>query len=143
MKLKQLALITTPEPRLLVVQPFDASKCKISRGRSCESKIALPLNVDGKIIRLPIPELSKRAQRSCPLTRQNGGGSAGRRRANPTHGVDEVKKLKASGELRRRIARFRKRSAKPPIVFYQVGDDHLAQGSWRSQRIAHRDAITL
>ena len=24
MKLKQLALITTPEPRLLVVQPFDA-----------------------------------------------------------------------------------------------------------------------
>ncbi len=25
MKLKQLALITTPEPRLLVVQPFDAS----------------------------------------------------------------------------------------------------------------------
>ena len=25
MKLKQLALITTPEPRLLVIQPFDAA----------------------------------------------------------------------------------------------------------------------
>ena len=28
MKLKQLALITTPEPRLLVVQPFDAATVK-------------------------------------------------------------------------------------------------------------------
>ena len=28
MKLKQLALITTPEPRLLVVQPFDAGTVK-------------------------------------------------------------------------------------------------------------------
>ena len=28
MKLKQLALITTPEPRLLVIQPFDASVTK-------------------------------------------------------------------------------------------------------------------
>ncbi len=33
MKLKQLALITTPEPRLLVIQPFDAATVKdIERG---------------------------------------------------------------------------------------------------------------
>ncbi len=31
MKLKQLALITTPEPRLLVVQPFDASTVRERR----------------------------------------------------------------------------------------------------------------
>jgi len=34
MKLKQLALITTPEARLLVVQPFDAALCRTLRGRS-------------------------------------------------------------------------------------------------------------
>jgi small subunit ribosomal protein S21 len=28
MKLKQLALISTPEPRLIVIQPFDASTTK-------------------------------------------------------------------------------------------------------------------
>src|SRR2546428_13652614 len=58
LKLKQLALITTPEPRLLVVQPFDAGTVKDIVRALKESKIALTPQVDGKIIRLPIPELS-------------------------------------------------------------------------------------
>ena len=37
MKLKQLALITTPEPRLLVVQPFDAGT--VQRHRKSTERI--------------------------------------------------------------------------------------------------------
>src|ERR1700682_37114 len=59
MKLKQLALITTPEPRLLVVQPFDAGTVKDVEKALNESKIGITPAVDGKIIRLPIPELSE------------------------------------------------------------------------------------
>ena len=59
MKLKQLALITTPEPRLLVVQPFDASTVRDIEKALSESKIGITPAVDGKIIRLPIPELSE------------------------------------------------------------------------------------
>src|SRR5450432_2870597 len=59
MKLKQLALITTPEPRLLVVQPFDASTVRDIEKALKESKIGIMPLVDGKIIRLPIPELSE------------------------------------------------------------------------------------
>ena len=59
MKLKQLALITTPEPRLLVVQPFDASTVRDIEKALKESKIGITPLVDGKIIRLPIPELSE------------------------------------------------------------------------------------
>src|SRR3979411_1443826 len=59
MKLKQLALITTPEPRLLVVQPFDAATVKDIEKALKESKIGITPQVDGKIIRLPIPELSE------------------------------------------------------------------------------------
>src|SRR6202171_5586358 len=59
MKLKQLALITTPEPRLLVVQPFDAGTVKDIEKALKESKIGIMPLVDGKIIRLPIPELSE------------------------------------------------------------------------------------
>src|SRR6201989_2008036 len=59
MKLKQLALITTPEPRLLVVQPFDASTVADIERALKESKIGIMPAVDGKIIRLPIPELSE------------------------------------------------------------------------------------
>jgi Ribosome recycling factor len=59
MKLKQLALITTPEPRLLVVQPFDAGTVQDIERALKESKIGITPAVDGKIIRLPIPELSE------------------------------------------------------------------------------------
>ena len=39
MKIKQLALITTPEPRLLVIQPFDASTTKEIEKAIKESRI--------------------------------------------------------------------------------------------------------
>src|SRR3954467_2786596 len=58
MKLKQLALITTPEPRLVVVQPFDAGTIQDIERALRESKIGITPAVHGKIIRLPIPELS-------------------------------------------------------------------------------------
>src|SRR6185312_6511611 len=53
MKLKQLALITTPEPRLLVVQPFDAGTVQNIEQALNASKIGITPAVDGKIIRLP------------------------------------------------------------------------------------------
>jgi ribosome recycling factor len=59
MKLKQLALITTPEPRLLVVQPFDASTVKDIERALKESKVGIQPLVDGKLIRLPFPSFPK------------------------------------------------------------------------------------
>src|SRR5258706_5843083 len=55
MKLKQLALITTPEPRLLVIQPFDAGTTKDIERAIKESKVGINPIVEGKIIRMPIP----------------------------------------------------------------------------------------
>src|SRR6187431_828878 len=68
MKLKQLALITTPEPRLLVIQPFDASTVKDIERAISESKIGINPVVDGKIIRIPIPELSEERRRDLAKT---------------------------------------------------------------------------
>jgi len=59
MKLKQLALITTPEPRLLVIQPFDSATLKDIEKAIKESKLGINPAVDGKIIRLPIPVLTE------------------------------------------------------------------------------------
>ena len=45
MKLKQLAVISTPEPRLLVVQPFDASTVRDIEKAIKESKLGInPIN---------------------------------------------------------------------------------------------------
>jgi ribosome recycling factor len=100
MKLKQLALITTPEPRLLVVQPFDAGTLTDIERALKESKIGITPAVDGKIIRLPIPELSE--ERRKDLVRSLGKMAEEARvrvRSNRRAALDEAKKLKAGGSL--------------------------------------------
>jgi ribosome recycling factor len=100
MKLKQLALITTPEPRLLVVQPFDAGTVQDIERALKESKIGITPAVDGKLIRLPIPELSE--ERRKDLVKSLGKMAEEARvrvRANRRGALDEAKKLKTSGTL--------------------------------------------
>jgi len=100
MKLKQLALITTPEPRLLVVQPFDAGTVRDIEKALNESRIGITPSVDGKIIRLPIPELSE--ERRKDLVRSLGKMAEEARvrvRGNRRTALDEAKKLKTSGAL--------------------------------------------
>ena len=58
-RLRDLAGITAPEPRLLVVQPWDASAVKAAEKAILASNLGLnPVN-DGKLLRVPIPELSE------------------------------------------------------------------------------------
>jgi ribosome recycling factor len=100
MKLKQLALITTPEPRLLVVQPFDAGTVQNIEKALKESKIGITPAVDGKIIRLPIPELSE--ERRKDLVRSLGKMAEEARvrvRTNRRTAMDEAKKLQKGGGL--------------------------------------------
>src|SRR2546423_9908383 len=52
LKLKQLALITTPESRLLVLQPFAAGTVQDTERALKESKTASAPSADGTIIRL-------------------------------------------------------------------------------------------
>lgn len=100
MKLKQLALITTPESRLLVVQPFDAGTVQDIERALKESKIGITPAVDGKIIRLPIPELSEERRKELVKSLSKMAEEARVRvRANRRSALDEAKKLKTSGEL--------------------------------------------
>ena len=100
MKLKQLALITTPEPRLLVVQPFDASTVKDIERALKESKVGIQPLVDGKLIRLPVPELSEERRRDLVKSlKQMAEEARVRVRTNRRHALDEAKKLQKSGEL--------------------------------------------
>ncbi len=100
MKLKQLALITTPEPRLLVVQPFDASTVKDIEKALKESKLGIQPLVDGKLIRLPIPELSEERRKDLVKSlKQMAEEARVRVRTNRRHALDEAKKLQKEGAL--------------------------------------------
>jgi ribosome recycling factor len=57
--LKQLATINAPEPRLLTVQPFDPSSLPSIERTIQESDLGLTPSNDGKLIRLPIPQLTE------------------------------------------------------------------------------------
>jgi ribosome recycling factor len=57
--LKQLATLNVPEPRMLTVQPFDPSSLKSIEKAILESDLGLQPSNDGKIIRLPIPQLTE------------------------------------------------------------------------------------
>ena len=57
--LNQLATINAPEPRMLTVQPFDPSSLKTIEKAIMESDLGLTPSNDGKLIRLPIPQLTE------------------------------------------------------------------------------------
>jgi ribosome recycling factor len=58
-RLRDMAGISAPEPRTLLIQPWDASALKGIEKAILASDIGItPLN-DGRALRLPIPELSK------------------------------------------------------------------------------------
>ena len=98
MKLKQLALISTPEPRLIVIQPFDASTIKPIEKAINESKIGITPSVDGKLIRLPVPELSEERRKDLVKTLKNMAEETRvRMRAARRHAMETAKKMQKEG----------------------------------------------
>ena len=61
--LRQLATINAPEARLLTVQPFDPGSIKAIERAIQESDLGLTPSNDGKVIRLPIPQLTEERRR--------------------------------------------------------------------------------
>lgn len=63
MPLRSVANVSVPEPRLLTVMPFDPSSIKAIERAIDSSDIGLNPQNDGKVIRLPIPELTEERRR--------------------------------------------------------------------------------
>ena len=57
--LNQLSTLSAPETRLLVIQPFDRSAMTEIERAILKSDLGLTPNNDGKIIRIPIPQLTE------------------------------------------------------------------------------------
>ena len=59
MRIRELAGITTPEARVLLIQPWDASTVQAIEKAILKSNIGITPTVQGKAIRLIMPELSQ------------------------------------------------------------------------------------
>jgi ribosome recycling factor len=61
--LNQLATVTAPEPRLLMVQPWDKGSLSIIEKALQKSEMGFNPANDGRIIRIPIPQLTEERRR--------------------------------------------------------------------------------
>jgi ribosome recycling factor len=59
MRIRELAGITTPEPRTLAIQPWDANSLHPIEKAIQKSNLGLTPSIQGKVIRLFFPELSE------------------------------------------------------------------------------------
>jgi ribosome recycling factor len=121
--LKQLATINVPEPRMLTIQPFDPSSIKSIEKAIQESDLGLTPSNDGKIIRLPIPQLTEERRK------------------------DLVKVVRQLAEHHRVAVRDIRRDAmrhlKDLVVNGEVGDDDERRAEERVQKLTdqHTKAI--
>lgn len=67
-RLRDIAGISTPESRLIVIQPWDRTAVQAIEKAILNSNIGISPVSDGKVIRLPIPDLSE--ERRVALTKQ-------------------------------------------------------------------------
>lgn len=93
MKLKQLAMITTPDARLIRIEPFDSSTLKDIDRAIRDSRLGLNGSIEGKVIRLPIPALSQeRREQMVKLVRQMGEEAKVRVRSARRDAIETLKK---------------------------------------------------
>ena len=59
MPINQVGSITTPEPRVINIQAWDANNVPLIDAAIKKSDLGLNPQIDGQLIRLPIPELNE------------------------------------------------------------------------------------
>ena len=113
--LKSLASISAPEPRLLVVQPFDPGAIKNIERAIQESDLGLTPSNDGKVVRLPIPSLTEERRKDL---------------------VKVVRRVAEDGKVAiRNVRRDIMQHLKELVVNGEVGDDEVRRAEQQVQKI--------
>ena len=98
--LKQLAAVTAPEPRMLVVQLWDAGVIQEAEKAILQSGLGITPMVDGKLLRLPVPPLTteRRSELTKLLHKMAEEGRIAVRTIRRDI-LEAVKKMKGEGKL--------------------------------------------
>ena len=100
MQINQLATITTPEPRTINIQVWDGNNVTMIDSAIKKSELGLNPQIDGQLIRLPIPDLSEeRRLEMKKIVRSMGEKCKISIRNIRREGNDELKKLLKSKEI--------------------------------------------
>ena len=98
--INQVAGVSVPEARLIVIQPWDASVLKDIEKAILASDIGINPNNDGKVIRLAFPELTEeRRKELAKEIRKIAEEAKVAIRAIRRDGIDEAKAKQKSSEI--------------------------------------------
>ena len=98
--IQQIGSIGSPDPRTLVITPWDASILKGIEKAIQESDLGINPQNDGKCIRLAFPQLTEeRRKELTKLVRKTAEESKVAIRSIRRDAVDQVKKLKKNNEI--------------------------------------------
>jgi ribosome recycling factor len=100
MRLRELAGLSTPEPRLIVIQPWDPTVVPAVVKAIQTSSLGIQPVSDGKLVRIPIPELDKerRMQLDKHIKKLAEDGRVAIRNER-RQGMDAAKKLQKEGKI--------------------------------------------
>jgi len=97
--LAQMAHINVPEPRLIVVKPWDKTQIKAVEKALRESDLGLSPQVDGDLIRVPLPPLTEERRREfVKIARKYGEECKVAIRKSRHDALDLLGQLEAEGE---------------------------------------------
>ena len=98
--IRQIATISSPDPRSLMIAPWDGSTLKAIEKAILKSDLGLNPSNDGKIVRLVFPELNE--ERRKDLTKVASKGAEETKvaiRSIRRDAIEQIKKLKKNSEI--------------------------------------------
>ncbi|HPP36942.1 MAG TPA: ribosome recycling factor [Thermosynergistes sp.] len=100
MPIKQLATVTVPEPRQLMIIPWDKSAVKAIEKAIMASSLGVTPQSDGESIRLTLPELTReRRTELVKLVRRHAEDARVAIRNLRRNALEDVKKKEKDGEI--------------------------------------------
>lgn len=98
--LKQVGSVTAPEPRLIVIQPWDSKLIPAIEKEILKSDLGLNPSNDGKVIRLIIPQLTEERRKDlAKLVKKNGENAKVAIRNTRRDAIDTIKKMEKNKEI--------------------------------------------
>lgn len=99
MQLNQVATVNAPEPRVLIVTPFDKGQIKIIEKAIREGGLGLEPSAQGAIIRVPLPQMNEQRRKELvKVVHKFAEEGKVAVRHGRTHGRDALKKLSGVSE---------------------------------------------
>ena len=96
----QVGNVSSPEPRLLVIAPWEAKMIPQVEKAIQKSDLGLNPSNDGKIIRLVFPELNEERRRDLTkVASKSAEETKGAIRSIRRDAIDQIKKLKKNSEI--------------------------------------------